>query len=41
MEDGLVPLPSDLLQRLRQEIPSDEALSQVVAEAVHMGLEKR
>ena len=41
MEDVQVSLPSDLLQRLRREIPSDEALSQVVAEAVHMWLEQR
>lgn len=41
MEDVHVHLPSDLLQRLRREIPSDEVLSQVVAEAVHMWLEKR
>ena len=41
MEDVQVHLPSDLLQRLRREIPSDEALSQVLAEAVQMWLEKR
>lgn len=41
MEDVLVHLPSDLLQRVRQEIPSDEVLSQVVVEAVQLWLEKR
>jgi len=41
MEPVQVELPSDLLQQLRQEIPSDAALSQVVAEAIHMWLEKR
>jgi hypothetical protein len=41
MEAVQVHLPSELVQRLRQEIPSDEALSRVVVEAVHMWLEKR
>jgi len=41
MESVQVELPSDLLQQVRQEIPSDAALSQVVAEAIHMWLEKR
>ena len=41
MESVQVELPSDLLQRVRQEIPSDAALSQIVAEAIHLWLEKR
>jgi hypothetical protein len=41
MESVQVELPSDLLQRVRQEIPSDVALSQIVAEAIHLWLEKR
>ena len=41
MELVQVELPSDLLQQVRQEIPSEAALSQVVTEAIHMWLEKR
>ena len=41
METVQVQLPLELAQRLRQEVASEEALSQVVAEAVHMWLEKR
>ncbi len=41
MEAVQVQLPSELLQRIRQEIPSDEALSQVVEEAVQMWLDNR
>jgi hypothetical protein len=41
MESVQLELPSDLLQQVRQAIPSDAALSQVVAEAMHMWLEKR
>jgi hypothetical protein len=41
MEAVQVQLPSELVQRLRQEIPSDEALRQVVVEAVQLWLEKR
>jgi len=41
MEAVQVQLPSELVQRLRQEIASEEALSQVVAEAVQMWLERR
>ena len=41
MEAVQVQLPPELVQRLRQEIASEEALSQVVAEAVQMWLERR
>ena len=41
MESVQLQLPSDLLQQVRQEIPSEATLSQVVAEAIHMWLEKR
>ena len=41
MESVQLELPSDLLQQVRQEIPSEAALSQVVAEAIHLWLEKR
>ncbi len=41
MEVVQVQLPSELLQRIRQEISSDEALSQVVEEAVQMWLDNR
>ena len=41
MEAVQVQLPPELMQRLRQEIASEETLSQVLAEAVHMWLEKR
>jgi hypothetical protein len=41
MESVQLELPSDLLQQVRQEIPSEAALSQVVTEAIHMWLEKR
>jgi len=34
-------LPPELVQRLRQEVASEEALNQVVAEAVQMWLERR
>jgi hypothetical protein len=36
-----VHLPPELLQRVRQEVPSEEALDQVLAEAVQLWLEKR
>lgn len=41
METVQVQLPLTLVQRIRQEISSDEALSQVVAEAIQMWLERR
>ena len=41
METVQVDLPSDLVARLRQEVSSDEALSQIVAEAVQMWLQQR
>ena len=41
MESVQLELPSDLLQQVRQEIPFEAALSQVVTEAIHMWLEKR
>jgi hypothetical protein len=41
MQSVQVELPSDLLRQVRQEIPSDAALNQVVAEAIQMWLEKR
>ena len=41
MESVQLELPSDLLQQVRQEIPSEAALSQVVTEAIHLWLEKR
>jgi hypothetical protein len=41
MESVQLELPSDLLQQVRQEIPSEATLSQVVAEAIHLWLEKR
>lgn len=41
MEAVQVPLPPELVQRLRQEGASDESLSQVVVEAVQLWLETR
>ena len=41
MEAVQVQLPPELMQRLRREIASEEMLSQIVAEAVHMWLEQR
>jgi Arc/MetJ-type ribon-helix-helix transcriptional regulator len=41
METVQIQLPPPLVQRIRQEISSDEALSQVVAEAIQMWLERR
>lgn len=41
METVQIQLPPALVQRIRQEISSDEALSQVVAEAIQMWLERR
>ena len=41
MEAVQVQLPSELVHRLRQEIASDEALNQVIVEAVQMWLDKR
>jgi hypothetical protein len=41
METVQVPVQSELWQRVRQEIPSEEALGQVLAEAVQLWLEKR
>ena len=41
MEMLQVELPPELVQRLRQEIASDNVLNQVIAEAVQMWLEKR
>ena len=34
-------LPPELVQRLRQETAADDVLSQVIAEAVQMWLERR
>jgi hypothetical protein len=41
MESVQLELPSDLLQQVRREIPSEATLSQVVAEAIDLWLEKR
>lgn len=41
METVQIQLPPPLAQRIRQEISSDETLSQVVAEAIQMWLERR
>jgi Arc/MetJ-type ribon-helix-helix transcriptional regulator len=41
METVQIDLPSDLVARLRQEISSDEALSQIVTEAIQMWLQQR
>ena len=41
MESVRVEWPFALLRQVRQAIPSDAALSQVVAEAIQMWLEKR
>jgi len=41
METNQIQLSPTLVQQIRQEIPSDEPLSQVVAEAVQMWLKKR
>ena len=41
METVQVQLPPKLVQRLRQELPADAALSQIVVEAVQMWLENR
>ena len=41
METVQIQLPSALVQRIQQEISSDEALSQVVVEAIQIWLERR
>ncbi len=41
METVQIQLPPSLVQQMRQEVASDEALSQVVAEAIQMWLERR
>jgi hypothetical protein len=41
METVQIPLPPELVQRLQQELPADLALSEVVAEALQLWLEKR
>jgi Arc/MetJ-type ribon-helix-helix transcriptional regulator len=41
MESVRLELPSELLQQVRQAIPSEATLSQVVVEALHLWLEKR
>jgi len=41
METVQIQLPLALVQRIRLEISSDEALSQVVAEALQMWLERQ
>jgi len=41
METVQIQLPPSLVQQMQQEVASDEALSQVVAEAIQMWLEKR
>ena len=41
MEVLQVELPRELVQRLRQEMAADDVLSQVIAEAVQLWLERR
>ena len=41
METVQIQLPLALVQQIQREIPSDEALSQVIAEAIQMWLERR
>lgn len=41
METVQIQLPHSLVQQMQQEVASDEALSQVVAEAIRMWLERR
>jgi hypothetical protein len=41
LETIQVQLPLALVQQIQQEMPSDEALSQVIAEAIKMWLERR
>jgi hypothetical protein len=41
METIQIQLPLALVQQIQREIPSNEALSQVIAEAVQMWLERR
>jgi len=41
METIQIQLPPALLQQLRQEVSSNEKLSQLIAEAIQMWLEKR
>ena len=41
METVQIQLPLALVQQIQQEIPSDKALSQVIAEAIQMWLERR
>lgn len=41
METIQIQLPPSLVQRMQQEVSSDEALSQAVAEAIQMWLERR
>jgi len=41
METIQIQLPLALVQQIQQEMPSDEALSQVIADAIQMWLERR
>ena len=41
METVQIQLPPSLMQQMQQEVASDEALSQAVAEAIQMWLERR
>lgn len=41
METIQIQLPPVLMQRLQQEAPSDETLSQVIAEAIQIWLERQ
>jgi len=41
METIQIQLPNALADRIRQEIPSDEALSQIVTEAIQTWLEQQ
>ncbi len=41
METVQIQLPSKLAERIRREMPTDEALSKFVAEAIQLRLEKQ
>jgi hypothetical protein len=41
METVQIQLPLALVRQIQQEIPSDETLSQIIAEAIQMWLERR
>lgn len=41
METVQIQLPLALVQQIQQEIPSDETLNQIIAEAIQMWLERR